>query len=115
MLEKLKFWNWKEEIIKEIKENREEIPERVLEEFKGVREVTSKPIARKILKILEENNGRINVTELRNECETSDVCSKPTFYKYLKKLEYKGIIERVKEGKKVYVRSSSKTIIDISK
>lgn len=91
-----------------------EVPEKTVEKFKEVREITNRPISRKILNILEKNNGRMNVTKLRNECETFDVCSRNTFYKYIKKLEHNGVIERVKEGKRVYVRSSSKTVINIS-
>jgi len=106
-----------DKVLAEIRKNRKEIkkiPVEVLDELKDVRDVTSKPIPRQILQLIEQHDGRVNVTELRNKCETSDVCSRNTFYKYIKKLEQKGVVEREKDGRKTFVRSSSKTIINIS-
>ncbi|KXB05832.1 hypothetical protein AKJ51_04715 [candidate division MSBL1 archaeon SCGC-AAA382A20] len=112
--EKLREFLGIDKVLRGQEKLKEKIPEKVLEEFKEVREITSKPVARRILKIVEGNNGEINVTKLRNECETNSICSRNTFYKYIKKLEHKGVIERVKEGKRVYIRSSSKTVLNIS-
>lgn len=103
----------KEELKEEIHENRDKIPQEVAEELKEVQEVTSKPISRKILKKLEEEGGRMNVTELRNYCGKVDICSENTFYKYLKRLEAKGVVERVQDGQRKFVHTSSKTFLDV--
>ena len=102
-----------DEVIREIKKNRDKIPKEVAEELKEVQEVTSKPISRKILKVIEDKGGRVNVTQLRNYCKTNSICSRNTFYNYMDKLEQKGVIQRVREGRKKYVRTTSKPFIDI--
>jgi len=103
----------KEELQEEIQENRAKLPQEVAEELKEVQEVTSKPISRRILKVIEDKGGRVNVTQLRNHCEKNSICSRNTFYNYIDKLEQNGVIERVQDGRKKYVRTTSKPFIDI--
>ena len=117
----------KEELREEIQENRgvveetrgvitqevQEIPEEVAEELQEVQEVTSKPTARKILKVIEEKGGRVNVTKLRNYCKENSICSRNTFYNYIDKLEQNGVIERVQDGRKKYVRNSNKLFTNV--
>ena len=118
----------KEELEEEIQENRgvvedtkeditqevQEIPYEVWKQYKDINQVLEETVPKRIMNILENNNGKMNVSELRNVCKEKGICSKNTFYKKLEKLKRKSLIVEEREGRKKYVRTSAETLLNLS-
>lgn len=79
------------DLLEKVNEGQKQIPNKMLNEIQELQDLKNELIPRKMVEIIERNEGRMQSGKLLKECREKDICSKSIFYQYINKMVYKGM------------------------